>query len=54
MWRIARIVMAGMPHHVVQRGGRRMETFFCDDDYRAYLALMVECRGWWRLRIWAQ
>jgi putative transposase len=31
-----------MPHHVTQRGNRRQQTFFCDDDYRAYLALLVE------------
>ncbi len=26
-----------MPHHVTQRGNRRQETFFRDDDYQAYL-----------------
>ena len=29
-----------MPHHVTQRGNRRQQTFLCDDDYEAYLALM--------------
>jgi len=24
-----------------QRGNRRLETFFCDEDYRAYLELMA-------------
>ncbi len=45
MPRIARIIAPGIPHHVTQRGNRRMETFFCDGDYQAYLALMAEwCR----------
>ena len=45
MPRIARLIAPGIPHHVTQRGNRRMETFFCDGDYRAYLALMAEwCR----------
>jgi putative transposase len=42
MARIARVVLPGVPHHVVQRGGRRQETFFQDDDYAAYVALMAE------------
>lgn len=53
MPRIARIVAPGMPHHVTQRGNRRMQTFFGDDDYRAYLSLV----GQWCLprgnRVWA-
>ena len=31
---MARIVVPGYPHHVTQRGNRRQETFFCDDDSR--------------------
>ena len=42
MARIARIVVPGMPHHVVQRGVRRMDVFFTDDDRRAYLDLLSE------------
>ena len=45
MPRIARIIAPGIPHHVTQRGNRRMATFFCDEDYQVYLALMAEwCR----------
>ena len=34
-----------MPHHVTQRGNRRQQTFFIEDDYGAYLELMSEqCR----------
>ena len=32
----------GIPHHVSQRGNRRQETFFKDEDYRVYLELMAE------------
>ena len=41
MGRIARIVAAGLPHHVVQRGNRRMEAFFSDADYRPALYVML-------------
>lgn len=45
MARLSRIVVPGYPHHVTQRGNRRQETFFCDDDYREYIHLMSEwCR----------
>lgn len=42
-----------MPHHVTQRGNRRQETFFCDDDYRAYLDLMAEWCGERQVAVWA-
>jgi putative transposase len=43
--RIARLVVPGLPHHVTQRGNRRMNVFFSDDDYRLYLDLLRErCR----------
>ena len=47
---MARVVVGGMPHHplgtgVTQRGNRRMQTFFCDEDYRAYLSLVGEWRA---------
>ncbi len=30
-----------------------MKTFFCDDDYRAYLALLVQWCRWCKVRIWS-
>jgi len=42
-----------MPHHVTQRGNRRQETFFCNDDYQAYLDLMAEQCGNNKVRVWA-
>lgn len=37
---LARVVVAGIRHHVTQRGNRRQETFFVEDDYDACLALL--------------
>lgn len=46
MARLARVVVAGAPHHVTQRGNRRQPTFFSDEDYAAYLDLLAEgCRA---------
>jgi len=45
MSRIARAVAPGFPHHVTQRGNRRMDVFFCDKDYALYVELMsASCR----------
>jgi putative transposase len=45
MARIARVIAPGYPDHVTQRGNRRQQTFFCDDDYLAYIELMAHwCR----------
>ena len=40
MPRLARIVIEGVAHHVVQRGNNRQDVFFVDDDRRAYLRLL--------------
>lgn len=32
----------GIPHHITEQGNRRQQTFFLDDDYRAYLEVMAE------------
>ena len=53
MPRIARIIAPGIPHHVTQRGNRRMETFFRDEDYQAYLSLMAEWCRKYNVAIWA-
>lgn len=34
MPRIAHLVALGEPHHIVQRGNRRLPTFFRNDDYQ--------------------
>ena len=53
MPRIARIIAPGIPHHVTQRGNRRMETFFREEDYQAYLTLMAEWCRKYNVAIWA-
>ena len=45
MARMARAVAPGYPHHVTQRGNRRQQTFFNNDDYQAYLELMSHWCG---------
>ena len=46
MARLARVVVEGVAHHVTQRGNRRQQTFFGDDDYAAYLDLLAQgCRA---------
>ena len=37
MARLARVIAPGYPHHVIQRGNRRQQTFLCDEDYAAYI-----------------
>jgi putative transposase len=53
MARIARVVAAGLPHHITQRGNRRMPTFFCDEDYEMYIDLMAEWCAKWGVEVWA-
>lgn len=45
MARIARIVVPGIPLHITQRGNRRQQTFFNDEDYLFYKDLIAHwCR----------
>jgi putative transposase len=53
MARLARVVIPAIPHHIVQRGNRRQRTFFCDDDYAGYLALMGQWCAQHEVVIWA-
>lgn len=54
MARLARIVVPDVAHHVTQRGNRRQEVFFSDQDYAAYRELIakafalhsVRCLAW--------
>jgi hypothetical protein len=39
MARIAKVVVPNIPHHITQRGNRRMDTFFSEADYREYETL---------------
>ena len=42
MPRLARTVCAHVPHHITQRGNRREQVFFTDDDRHAYLGWLKE------------
>ena len=53
MARLARVVAPGLPHHITQRGNRRQQTFFCDEDYQSYLELMAEWCAAHEVEIWA-
>ena len=53
MARLARVVMPGIPHHITQRGNRRQQTFFEDEDYQAYLDLMAEWCDRCGVEVWA-
>lgn len=53
MARIARVIAAGIPHHITQRGNRGMSTFFHDEDYLAYIALLSEWCRKCSVEIWA-
>ena len=53
MARLARVVAHGLPHHITQRGNRRQQSFFCDDDYERYKGLMSEWCRKCNVEIWA-
>ena len=53
MARIARVIAPGFPHHITQRGNRRMPTFFRNEDYEAYLSLLAEWCRTCRVEVWA-
>lgn len=42
MPRLSRAVFAGIPHHITQRGNRREDIFFTDEDREAYLSWLKE------------
>jgi putative transposase len=42
MPRIARAVVTGYPHHIVQRGNNREAVFFDEEDRKQYLALLTK------------
>src|SRR5205823_14941463 len=53
MPRLARTVIPYLPHHVTQRGNRRQQTFFSDEDYALYIALMADWCRRRRVEIWS-
>jgi putative transposase len=53
MGRIARIVVPGIPHHITQRGNRRMQTFFGEEDYQEYISWMSVSTKRYGIDVWA-
>jgi len=53
MARLARVVVPSIPHHITQRGNRRMETFFGEADYCEYLHLMAQWCNRCKVQIWS-
>jgi len=53
MSRLARVVIPGCPHHVIQRGNRRQRAFFCDEDRIFYLRLLKKYGDDSGIKFWA-
>jgi len=53
MPRIARIIAAGYPHHITQRGNNRATVFFDDEDRQTYLKLLSRQADRYHISIWA-
>lgn len=53
MARLARVILPGYPHHITQRGNRRQDVFFQEDDYETYLSLLKEWCDREDIEIWA-
>ena len=53
MTRVARMVVAGLPHHVTQRGNRREAIFFEDGDHDIYRDLLAEQTRNAGVEVWA-
>ena len=53
MARLARVVVPNYPHHIIQRGNRRQQTFFSDTDYQLYKSLLAHYCALEGVEIWA-
>ena len=53
MARLARVVAPGVSPHITQRGNRRQDTFFSDEDYRVYIDLMATWCTHYGVAVWA-
>jgi hypothetical protein len=51
MPRLSRAVSGGILHHITQRGNRREDVFFREEDHRVYLAWLKEYGGKHRVEI---
>jgi len=53
MSRIARVVIPGVPHHIIQRGNRRQTVFFSDEDRKKYLEYLRFFGDKFGIKYWA-
>ena len=53
MPRVARVVLPGLPHHVLQRGVRSLALFHSDADRLAYLQLLATFTARHGVQVWA-
>ena len=53
MPRRARIAIAGIPWHIIQRGNNRSACFFAEDDYRYFMNTLAEQAVKWQCAIHA-
>jgi putative transposase len=53
MARMPRLVVPGYPHHVTQRGARRQQTFFSDEDFQTYINLLADALEATGVQIWS-
>jgi hypothetical protein len=53
MARLARTVVAGLPHHVTQRGNRREAIFFEHGDQEVYRDLLAKQTRKAAVEVWA-
>ena len=47
------MVLPSYPHHITQRGNRRQDTFFKDEDYYYYLELLKQWCDEEQVEIWS-
>ena len=53
MARLARVVVPGLPHHVIQRGVRSMAIFANDQDRHTSLQLLATFAKQQAVQVWA-
>ncbi|MDQ7050397.1 MAG: transposase [Enterobacterales bacterium] len=53
MARLARVILPGFPHHITQRGNRRQDVFFKEDDYLYYLELLKQWCEQQSVEVWS-
>lgn len=53
MPRTARIIVPGIPHHIIQRGNRNQTVFFSNEDRSFYLRLLKTQAETYGLKFWA-